>query len=148
MPLGGLLSPYGITMHLRPLDGGGDHGGKPGAKDADKRGSLGVTLGGGGDGATLSVVHEGGAALAAGLSAGDVIIAVDGLKVGRSSFAKLVDERAPGERLHVHAFRRDELFETDVVLLPPELQAAYFAIDDSDAAAAARRRAWLTPSRP
>ncbi len=147
VPLGGLLSPYGIAMHLRPLDGGGDQGGKASAKDADKRGSLGVTLGGGGDGATLSVVHDGGAALVAGLSAGDVIIAVDGVKVGRSSLAKLVDERAPGDRLHVHAFRRDELFETDVVLLPPEPQAAYFTIDDGDPAEAARRRAWLTPSR-
>jgi predicted metalloprotease with PDZ domain len=149
VPLGGLLKPYGFDMHLRPLDSDADQGGKPGAKDAERRGSLGVTLGGGNDGAILSVVHDGGAARAAGLSAGDVVIAVDGIRVGRASLPKIINERAPGDRLRVHAFRRDELFETDVVLLPPEKQAAYFTIDAAAAAAVdARRRTWLTPSAP
>jgi predicted metalloprotease with PDZ domain len=146
IPLGGLLDPYGIRAHLRPLDGDNDQGGKPGKKDADKRGALGVTFGAGDDGAHLQHVHDGGAAQKAGLSAGDVVIAADGLKVGRSSLARIAGERTPGERLHLHIFRRDELFEVDVVLQAPPLEAVWFALDDKAAAeVVARRRGWLLP---
>ena len=146
VPLGGLLEPYGIRAHLRPLDGDSDQGGKPGKKDAEKRGTLGVSFGGGDDGAHLQHVHDGGAAQKAGLSAGDVVIAADGLKVGRASLARMAGERAPGERLHLHVFRRDELFEVDVVLQAPMLEAVWLSIDDkAPAESVARRDAWLTP---
>jgi len=144
VPLGGLLEPYGIRMHLRPLDGDSDQGGKAGKKDADKRATIDVTLGSGEDGAHLSVVHDGGAAQIAGLAAGDVIIAVDGLRVGRSSLYRVIGERAPGERVKMHAFRRDELFEVDVVLGAPEKKAAWFSLDEhASPEAVARRTAWL-----
>jgi predicted metalloprotease with PDZ domain len=146
VPLGGLLEPYGIRAHLRPLDSDSDQGGKPGKKDADKRGALGVSFGGGDDGAHLQHVHDGGAAQKAGLSAGDVVIAADGLRVTRASLARTVAERSAGERLHLHVFRRDELFEVDVVLQAPALEAVWFSIDDkAPATAAERRRRWLTP---
>lgn len=144
VPLGGLLEPYGIRMHLRPVESDADQGGKPGKADADARGTLQVSLGGGEDGAHLSVVHDGGAAQRAGLSAGDVIIAVDGLKVSRSTLNKVVGERAPGDRLKIHAFRRDELFEVDVIVGAPDKRAAWFTLDETATAEQkARRAAWL-----
>jgi len=145
VPLGGLLEAYGIRYQTRPLDSDNDAGGKAGKKDADKRGTLNVSLGGGDDGAHLSVVHDNGAAQAAGLSAGDVIIAVDGLKVGKSTLNRVIGERAVGERVHLHAFRRDELFEVDVVVMAPEKKAAWLSIDEkSTPAQTARRTAWLS----
>jgi len=145
VPLGGLLEPYGIRAHLRPLDGDSDQGGKPGKKDVDKRGALGVSFGGGDDGAHLQHVHDGGAAQKAGLSTGDVVIAADGLRVGRTSLARLASERTPGDRLHLHVFRRDELFEVDVVLQAPALEAVWFASDDQvPPEVSARRAAWLS----
>jgi predicted metalloprotease with PDZ domain len=146
IPLGGLLEPYGIRAHLRPLDSDGDQGGKPGKKDPDKRGALGASFGPGDDGAHLLHVHDGGAAQRAGLSAGDIVIAADGLKVGKSSLAKMVSERLPGDRLHLHVFRRDELFEVDVILTAPALEAVWFSVDEQTSAeVVARRAAWLTP---
>ena len=99
-----------------------------------------------GHGTSAARMTGGGAAQKAGLSAGDVVIAADGLKVGRASLARMAGERAPGERLHLHVFRRDELFEVDVVLQAPLLEAVWFTIDDkAPAEAVARRNAWLTP---
>jgi predicted metalloprotease with PDZ domain len=148
VPLGGLLEAYGIRFNTRPLDSDTDAGGKAGKKDADKRGSLNVSLGNGDDGVHLSVVHDGGAAQAAGLSAGDVIIAIDGLKASKGSFYRVIGERSPGERIHVHAFRRDELFEVDVVVGAPEKKAAWFALDDkASAEQLVRRTSWLLPAK-
>ncbi|HEY4221249.1 MAG TPA: PDZ domain-containing protein [Myxococcota bacterium] len=140
-----LLAPYGIELSLRPSDGDSDQGGKAGKKPRDEvmqRGTLGVTIGGGDDGAHLAHVHDGGAAQEAGLSAGDVVIAVDGLKATRGNLHKLVGERAPGAKMRLHAFRRDELLEIDVVLKAPELDTAWLTIGKSDDATA-RRNAWL-----
>ena len=153
LPLGGLLEPFGLRMQLRAVDSDSDPGGKPGKKDSDKRGSLGVTLGSGDDGAHLGHVHDGSAAQKAGLSAGDVVVAVDGLRASRGMLARHVSERSAGERLHLHVFRRDELHEFDVVLQAPELEAAWFTVDDAADKSAdksapeprtrARRNAWL-----
>jgi predicted metalloprotease with PDZ domain len=143
--LGPLLAPYGIETQTRPLEGDADQGGKPGKKSRDEmlqRGTLGVTVGGGDDGAHLAHVHENSAAQLAGLSAGDVIIAVDGLRATRGNLSKLTGERAPGTKLRIHAFRRDELHEVDVVLKAPDLEAMYFTIATNDAAEK-KRKAWL-----
>jgi predicted metalloprotease with PDZ domain len=144
--LGPLLAPYGIEAQLRPVEGDADQGGKPGKKSREEalaRGTLGVTVGGGDDGAHLAHVHENSAAQLAGLSAGDVIIAVDGLRASRGNLSKLTGERAPGTKLRIHAFRRDELHEVDVVLKAPELEAAYFIVKSNDEAGEKKRKAWL-----
>lgn len=150
VPLAPLLAPYGIDEHLRPAESDHDQGGKAGKKPADDlaaRGVLGVTLGGGDDGAHLASVHEGGAAQAAGLSAGDIILAVDGLRATRGNLQRLCGDRAPGACVRVHAFRRDELFEVDVVLQAPERDVAFYTLRASDTAADQKRAAWLTPRK-
>jgi predicted metalloprotease with PDZ domain len=144
VPLGGLLEPFGIRLHVRPLESDADQGGKPGKADADKRGTLNVSLGAGDDGAHLGVVHDGGAAQLAGLSAGDVIIAVDGLKVTRGTLNKVIGDHAPGDRVKIHAFRRDELFEVEATVGAPDKRAAWFTLDDhATPEQLARRAAWL-----
>jgi predicted metalloprotease with PDZ domain len=143
--LGPLLAPYGIDAHLRPSEGDSDQGGKPGKKSSVEmlqRGVFGVTVGGGDDGAHLTHVHDGGAAQLAGISAGDIVVAVDGLRASRTNLAKLAGARQPGTKVRVHAFRRDELLELDVVLTAPALDAAYFSLRADDACDK-RRTAWL-----
>lgn len=145
--LGPLLAPYGIEAQMRPLEGDADQGGKPGKKSREEmvqRGTLGVTVGSGDEGAHLAHVHEGGAAQLAGLSAGDVVVAVDGLRATRGNLTKLVGERPPGTKLRIHAFRRDELHEVDVVLRAPELEAAFFTIATTpNEESEKKRKAWL-----
>lgn len=69
---------------------------------------------------TIATVYEGSAAHEAGLSAGDVIVAVDGLRVlDEKSLTTLLSRHQPGNRVVVHVFRRDELRQFTVTLSEP-----------------------------
>src|SRR5690606_21842704 len=58
----------------------------------------------------IATVYEGGSAHAAGLSAGDTLIAINGLRVtDAASVDRLLGAYQPGEAVDVHVFRRDEL---------------------------------------
>jgi predicted metalloprotease with PDZ domain len=73
-----------------------------------------------GDGLALATVFEGGAAHKAGLSAGDVLVAVDGLRVDApAGLDVLLSQYRAGERVQVHVFRRDELRVFTVRLSAP-----------------------------
>jgi predicted metalloprotease with PDZ domain len=73
-----------------------------------------------GDGLALATVLEGGAAHKAGLSAGDVLVAVDGLRVDApAGLDVLLSQYRAGERVQVHVFRRDELRAFTVRLSAP-----------------------------
>jgi predicted metalloprotease with PDZ domain len=69
-------------------------------------------------GARLTQVHEGGPAHQAGLSAGDVVIAIDGLRVNGnpSNLDQLFARYRVGDTVTVHAFRRDELLSFELTL--------------------------------
>ncbi|WP_238923873.1 M61 family metallopeptidase [Achromobacter ruhlandii] len=74
-----------------------------------------------GDSLVLATVLEGGAGHRGGLSAGDVLVAIDGLKVeGASGVEVLLGQYRPGDRVDVHVFRRDELRVFQVRLNGPE----------------------------
>jgi predicted metalloprotease with PDZ domain len=70
------------------------------------------------DGADCRIAHvfDGGPAQAAGLSAGDALIALGGLRVRTTNLDKLLARYAPGDTIELTAFRRDELMRLDVVL--------------------------------
>ncbi|MBQ0723002.1 MAG: M61 family metallopeptidase [Paraperlucidibaca sp.] len=71
--------------------------------------SLGVRTQAADDGGVqLRVVDPSGAAAAAGLSAGDVIIALDNLRVNAANWDKRIAQYAAGDSISVYAFRRDE----------------------------------------
>lgn len=68
----------------------------------------------------LASVSEGGAAHRAGLSAGDILVALDGLRVSDpASLDRLLGARLPGDRVIAHVFRRDELRRYEVELAAP-----------------------------
>jgi predicted metalloprotease with PDZ domain len=69
-----------------------------------------------GDGLEVLRVSEAGSLQAAGLSAGDVIIAVDGLKLNLAKLESRLLRASAGEVLVLHAFRRDELNQFAVTL--------------------------------
>jgi predicted metalloprotease with PDZ domain len=88
-------------------------------------------------------VRDGSPAMRAGVSAKDVIVAIDGLKAGSDAEARLSD-LAPGEVVRLHVFRRDELQELDVVVGKAVLDTVFLTADPAaDDAALARRREWL-----
>jgi predicted metalloprotease with PDZ domain len=154
LPLADLLSAFGVTFTLRACESEQDKGGKPSTKPGavrSARATLGVRLADAGPDATLASVHDGSAAQAAGLAAGDTIVAVDGLRAARGNIDMLIGSHAPGATVQVHAFRRDELLVFDVVLKTAPLDTCVLTWQDRvDAATRSRRSAWLgdiTPAR-
>ena len=81
--------------------------------------SIGVRAGHEGNEVRLTTVYEGSPAQSAGLSAGDLLVAIDGLRVTPSTLERLLGRRSSGESVRVHAFRRDELMAFSVQLGAP-----------------------------
>ncbi|TAL92252.1 MAG: M61 family peptidase [Paraburkholderia sp.] len=128
LPLEPLLAPFGVSNAPEP-----DKNGKP---------SLGVRVRGGAD-CTLATVHDGSAAQKAGLSAGDVLIAIDGLRVTGSNLDALLARYLPGAKVEVHAFRRDELRAAQVKLDAPDVARYSLSVTDKRVAARNWRERWL-----
>ncbi|QKT02509.1 M61 family metallopeptidase [Ectothiorhodospiraceae bacterium 2226] len=146
LPLGALLGEVGVQFRLRAAEPGDDRGGKPAAKQGAEapRASLGVRTAKGQGGARLVHVFDGGAAQAAGLSAGDAVIALDGLRVDHSTLEQRVARLAPDTEVTLHAFRRDELHVVRARLQPPVADVVYLEAQEAPPAEAAARRAqWL-----
>ena len=93
--------------------------------------------------ARLSQVFDDGAAQIAGLSAGDVVIAVDGLRVSGANLERKLRSHAPDTTLSFVAFRRDELMNFQVTLQAQPAQVCLLTMRDTPIDAKARRNAWL-----
>jgi predicted metalloprotease with PDZ domain len=91
----------------------------------------------------LASVHETGPAHQAGLSAGDVLIAIDSLRVTSSNLDGLLQRYRVGDVVQVHAFRRDELMSFDVTLESDVTPNYSLVMRDKPIAAAKLRKAWL-----
>lgn len=129
LPLARLLAPLGIALTFAP---------------ADAAPSLGVRTTTKGGELAIATAYTGGAAQRAGLSAGDVLVAVDGLRVDEKSLKALLSRRRAGDAVEVHAFRRDELLRVAATLdAPPRSEATLRA----GTAENALRRGWLAERR-
>ena len=143
LALGELLARLGVKLHMRGAAGPADAGGTPATKD-DVPVHMGASLRAGEGGVELTTVLEGGPAQAAGLSPGDLVVAVDGLKVNERTLSSRLSRRAHGEHVRVTAFRGDELIDVVLESRPPPADTCYLELDGEPRAdALARRRAWL-----
>jgi predicted metalloprotease with PDZ domain len=133
-------------MELRPAESAEDKGGKPArSKKIAGLAMLGIRARAQGDDTAVTHVLEGGAAQEAGIAAGDLIVAVDGLRPGRAGLDAALARRRPGERVGIHAFRRDELMTFDARLRRADPDTCVLA-----ESAGTRRRLlerWLGPRR-
>jgi len=148
-PLESLLQSVGIGYALRPATGSEDKGGlrKVNGEPAPPRPVLGARINGADGQPRLAAVFDGGAAQQAGLSAGDLIVAVDGIQATAKNLEKLVAAIPPGSEVPVHAFRRDELMQFVLrPLLPPEDTCELWLLDASDDVQQANHRRWLNLS--
>ncbi|MFN0298919.1 MAG: M61 family metallopeptidase [Burkholderiales bacterium] len=118
LPLARVLKTVGIQMKMRQALSSTDRGGvapnkeSPGDAESSRRHRLvGLGMRTSIDGNEVKVTHvlEGSPAQAAGLAAGDVLVAIDGLRVNAKTYDAMVQRMRIGERAAVHAFRRDEL---------------------------------------
>jgi len=138
-----LFNAFTINYQLRPADAQSDKGGKA-AKKKTIPTVLGVRSGENSLGAKLLNVYDGSAAQLAGLSAGDIVIAVDGLRATHGNLETTIAQRAPGEHVTLHAFRRDELMAFEVTLQMAPADTVYLAIEpQGDESAKRLRDSWL-----
>ncbi|MZR61555.1 M61 family metallopeptidase [Alcanivorax sp. DP30] len=138
LPLDELLAERGVELNWRSAAGHADNGGKPGKEGIPH---LGVRVTADPLGAKIAVAFEQGAAMSAGLSAGDVIIAVDSLQATAANLDNLLASFLPGETVELHAFRRDELMTFKVKVGPGEPSTAYLTI--AKGGLTEKGKAWL-----
>lgn len=91
----------------------------------------------------LANVYEGGAAHRAGLSAGDLLMAINGIRVNATNLDSLLARYRIGDAVRVHAFRRDELMEFNAVLVADDAPQFTLTAQAKPAAEVRRRTAWL-----
>lgn len=133
LPLAELLAWTGVKLHMRPAESADDKGGTPPKGDGagPERVVLGARTADDPLGARLQLVVAGGAAHRAGLAAGDVVVAVDGLRATHGSLERLLARYAPGERANLHAFRRDELMAFEAELDAAPADTCYLSLPDT-----------------
>jgi predicted metalloprotease with PDZ domain len=140
-----LLAGAGIMLRLRPAKGAKDVGGCVERFDAvEARPDIGIRLDPEASAAKLAVVLDRRSAQRAGLSAGDEIIAVDGLRANAANLEALIGAVPAGDVVSVHAFRRDELMAFEVQPEPaPADTCELCLLTDPPEAALRRRVEWL-----
>ena len=98
--------------------------------------------------ARISQVFDGSPAQVAGLSAGDQVVALDGLRAAGGRLDALLARYRPGDRVQVLAFRRDELLRFDLQLAARPPEKWKLSVDPKAVARARRlRTGWLGPNR-
>lgn len=111
LPLDQLFPEFGLSYNLKN----------------DKRLPLGLKLADKPEGVLVQAARRDGQAAQAGLSAHDVIIAIDGLKAS----SKLIEQYAKqSDSFTVHAFRRDELMQFEVNAAGSELTEVELKVED------------------
>jgi predicted metalloprotease with PDZ domain len=132
LPIAGLLGEFGVSINLRPTEGAEDKGGKPGNGKTPPHYS-GMRLGPDAAGARVSSVINHSPAHRAGISAGDLLIAVDKLKTSNSKFDKQLGQFKPGDTVVLHGFRRDLLQQWQLTVAAAATDTAWLSVVDEGA---------------
>ncbi len=98
-------------------------------------------------GLKVDTVFEGGAAQLAGIAAGDLLIALEGLSVLNTPMDEMLCRYQAGTKLTVHAFRHEYLMEFTIRPEPAADDTCWLSLVD-DAESDVRFRDWLSTSAP
>lgn len=145
LPLEALLRTHGIEQHLRTASGADDKGGVT----ADLAKSPTVWLGANlaiRDGATVFVnINNDGPAEKAGVSPGDELVAIDGIRIGSTSSDTWIRRYRDDEKSELTLFRGDELMTVPFVWESAPSTTCYLTESvDADEQTEQRRQAWLS----
>lgn len=142
LPLERLLAGVGVGYQSRSAYGAADKGGW-----VEHPKSAGVWLGArtSSDNGWAKVSHAltGGPAQLAGLAGGDLLLALDGLKITAGNLDTLLAGYHAGDKVEVLAFRRDELMKFKLVLADMPANTIGLKLNEAGKGKAAARRAWL-----
>lgn len=127
-----LLAPFGVRLHRRA------------AVTPPHFALLGCRTERSGDSCRIAQVCDGNPAQLAGLAAGDLLVALDGLRIDADNLDARLGRYAAGDPVEVLAFRNDELMRFPLRLATVAPPRIALAVDpDAGAAQTRLRRRWL-----
>jgi len=148
LPLAELFTDIGIQLKQRAAESSADKGGTaPSNNGKIPAPWFGISSAAADGGIKFINVFDNGPAQKAGVSAEDIGIALNGLKIDKSNFEKTLGMYQAADSVTLHAFRRDELMEFKITLEKPPETTCYFIVDE-EATDEQRenRNKWLTNS--
>lgn len=132
-PLTDLFEKFGVQMSVRVRENTQDTGGTASKPDSKILPWLGAAYGApnnGESGVRLVNVIANGPAHRCGLSANDVIVAMDGLKVNKDTVERQLRLQEGKQSTTVHAFRDDGLMQFEIDIEKPPADTVFFAVAD------------------
>jgi len=130
LPLARLLEKVGVSLTLRRAD----HAGA----------AIGIRVSDAGARVKVSTVYSNSPAQRAGLSAGDELVAIEGLRADTAGLKAALSRRRSGSRIELHAFRRDELMRFELEIgEAPESEAKLVLSPTARSPAVRLRSGWL-----
>lgn len=144
LPIEPLLKSHAVDYHLRRSAGGKDKGGKR-AEDGNLPSVwLGGNLGTRNGRTVFLAVHNEGPAERAGVSPGDELVALDGLRINIAGCEARTRRYRPGDRSELTVFRGDELISLRLRWQEAPADTCYLELaEDADDELVSRRDAWL-----
>ena len=88
-------------------------------------------------------MYEGGAAHLGGVSAGDLLLALDGLRVTATNLDALLSRYRVGDAVVLHVYRGDVLMAFDITLASDAVPQWSLHAESKPLAIARKRAAWL-----
>ena len=138
-----LLKPFALTYRTRATATANDRGGRDEMHIETNTRTLGVVVAEGNGLPTAKFVVTGSPAWQSGISAGDTLVAIDGLRANAVTLGKHLARFQPGDVLRVSYFRHDVLHETGIKVPVAALDTVWLTAQSEPLAAALRRRTWL-----
>ncbi|MBT8102402.1 MAG: PDZ domain-containing protein, partial [Gammaproteobacteria bacterium] len=144
LPLESLLKTHGVDYALRRSNGGKDKGGKPSTDTQAPQVWLGATLGASAGKPVFVAVNNDGPAERAGVSPGDELVALDGLRIDLAGSETRTRRYRPGDVSELTVFRGDELVTLRMKWDEAPTNTCYLVLNDEvDDATTSRRGDWL-----
>lgn len=143
LPLAELMADFGVTLAFRRDKRFGRAGGGAGAAAAPPL-ELGIRFRPHGAGLEVAVVTADGPAERAGVSPGDILIAIDGLMLSEKNLLGRLARFEAGQTVRINGFRDEELLEFPLTLAEAARETCVLGLADKpDADALTRRIGWL-----
>ena len=140
-----IFAPFGVSYRTRPSASAGDRGGRDEATLETNTRTLGLVMGDSGAGLpVVKVVLSGSSAWQAGLSAGDTLVAMDGLRASALSLSKHLARFKAGAAISLSYFRHDQLRETNLTVPEPTADSVWLPLEGTDSIVHERRQKWLS----
>lgn len=139
LPLAELLAEFGVSAVLRASTSAIDDGGRTASRNQGVWAGLRMKPGD----SSIAAVLSDSPALRAGLSAGDQLIALDGLRVTAQNWTRRLDAIDAGREVRVDYFRGEELMSTMLTPVAAPLDTWTLTLDEVEGDKLERRKAWL-----